>query len=45
VRHIISAALAPSTWDKQSSMQLLVTVGYTIVFAFMGIKWFRWNTR
>jgi ABC-2 type transport system permease protein len=45
VRHIISAALTPSTWNEHSWMALLVTLGYTFVFAFLGIKWFRWNTR
>lgn len=45
VKHIVSAAIAPSTWDHHSWIALLVTLGYTIVFAFLGIKWFRWNTR
>jgi len=45
VRHIISAAFTPSTWDNHSWMALLVTLGYTIVFTFLGVRWFRWNTR
>ncbi|MBN8855119.1 MAG: hypothetical protein BGO55_25075 [Sphingobacteriales bacterium 50-39] len=45
VKDIISAALEPSTWNSHSSMALLVTLGYTAVFATFGIKWFRWNTR
>jgi len=45
VNHIISAALAPSTWNEHSWMALLVTIGYTIIFTFLGIKWFRWDTR
>lgn len=45
VKHIVSAALTPSTWNEHSWMALLVTLGYTFVFAFLGIKWFRWNTR
>ena len=45
VKHILSAAFTPSTWDQHSSTALLVTMGYTIVFIFFGIKWFRWNTK
>ncbi|HVW62062.1 MAG TPA: ABC transporter permease [Puia sp.] len=45
VKHIVSAAFAPSAWDHHSWMALLATLGYTIVFAFLGIKWFRWNTK
>ncbi|HVU56331.1 MAG TPA: ABC transporter permease [Puia sp.] len=45
VKHIVSAALAPATWNKDSSIALLVTLGYTAVFTVLGVKWFRWNTR
>jgi ABC-2 type transport system permease protein len=45
VKNIISAALEPSTWSNDSSMSLLVTLGYTLVFTVLGVKWFRWNTR
>ena len=45
VKNIVSAALVPSTWDNHSSMALLVTLGYTVVFTFFGVKWFQWNTR
>jgi ABC-2 type transport system permease protein len=44
VRHIVSTALTPSAWNNHSWMALLVTLGYTIVFTFLGVKWFRWNT-
>ena len=45
VKHIVSAAFTPSTWNEHSWIALLVTIGYTIVFTFLGVKWFRWNTR
>ncbi|HEY8969623.1 MAG TPA: ABC transporter permease [Puia sp.] len=45
VKDIISAALEPSTWNNHSSIALLITLGYTAVFATLGIRWFRWNTR
>jgi ABC-2 type transport system permease protein len=45
VNNIILAALVPSTWDNHSTMALLATLGYTLVFTTLGVKWFRWNTR
>jgi len=45
VKHIVSAAVDPATWNKDSTMALLVTLGYTLVFTTLGVKWFRWNTR
>jgi ABC-2 type transport system permease protein len=44
VKHILSAGMHPSAWDQQASMALLATIGYALVFSFMGIKWFRWNS-
>jgi ABC-2 type transport system permease protein len=45
VKHIVSAALVPSTWNKDSTIALLVTLGYTLVFTVLGVRWFRWDTR
>jgi len=45
VKHIVSAGLEPATWTKDTSMALLATIGYTIVFTVLGVKWFRWSTR
>lgn len=45
VKNIVSASLVPSTWDTHSSLALLVTLGYTLVFTFLGVKWFKWNTK
>jgi ABC-2 type transport system permease protein len=44
-KRIISAGLVPGTWTTESSLALLITIGYTIVFTWLGIKWFRWSTR
>jgi ABC-2 type transport system permease protein len=40
VKHLVQTSLEPSTWNNHSSMALLVTVGYALVFSFLGIKWF-----
>lgn len=45
VRAIVNAALTPASWTNQTSIALLITLGYTAVFAFLGIKWFKWNTK
>jgi ABC-2 type transport system permease protein len=45
VNLILASSLKPATWDGTASMALLVTIGYTIVFASLGIKWFRWSPR
>jgi ABC-2 type transport system permease protein len=45
VNRILASSLQPSAWDKTSSMALLVTIGYTVLFAGLGIKWFRWSPR
>jgi ABC-2 type transport system permease protein len=44
VKTIVSAGLVPSNWNAQTSMALLLTFGYTIVFTLLGVKWFRWST-
>jgi len=45
VKHIVAASLQPETWSQHTTMALLVTIGYTLVFSTMGIKWFKWNAR
>ena len=44
VKTILAAGMQISSWDSTTSMALLVTVGYAILFSFLGIKWFRWNS-
>ena len=45
VKRIVSSSLQPETWNQQTTFALLATIGYSVVFATMGIKWFRWNAR
>ncbi|MEP6952417.1 MAG: ABC transporter permease [Ginsengibacter sp.] len=44
VKTVLAAAMAPSTWNSQSSLALLATVLYAFAFSFLGIKWFKWNS-
>lgn len=45
VKTIVNSALVPATWNAQASLALLITIGYTAVFAYLGIKWFKWSSR
>jgi ABC-2 type transport system permease protein len=43
VKHILASSFKPGTWDNSSTVALMITVGYAIVFSVLGIRWFRWN--
>ncbi len=45
VKTILSTGMTPATWNSDTSIALFVTIGYTIVFTILGIKWFKWNTK
>jgi len=45
VKHILSAGMQPSAWNQHSTMVLLVTIGYALVFSALGIKWFKWSSK
>jgi ABC-2 type transport system permease protein len=42
---LFSDVLNISPWSGQDTYSLLTCLGYSFVFAFIGIRWFRWNTR
>jgi ABC-2 type transport system permease protein len=45
VKTILAASMEPVKWTNSTTTALLVTIAYTIVFATLGIKWFKWNTK
>jgi len=45
VKDLLTASLDPSKWSSHTNMALLLTIGYTIVFATLGIKWFKWSSK
>jgi len=45
VRHIVSSSLRPDLWSMDDTISLLLTFGYTAVFATLGIKWFKWSSK
>ena len=42
---LLSAAMGATAWSGQSWGALFASVGYTLVFAVIGIRWFRWVSR
>lgn len=44
VKEILFAAMQPSLWHGKVWGALAATLGYAIVFAGAGIKWFKWNS-
>lgn len=44
VKNVVFASMQPGTWSNQTTIYLLVMIGYALVFSFLGIKWFRWNS-
>ncbi|MFC6355649.1 ABC transporter permease [Luethyella okanaganae] len=42
---LFSDVLNQTAWSDQDTYSLLACVGYVIVFAFVGIRWFRWDAR
>ncbi|HWD89846.1 MAG TPA: ABC transporter permease [Mucilaginibacter sp.] len=45
VKDILAGSLELSKWTSHTTQALLLTIGYTIVFATLGIKWFKWSTK
>lgn len=44
VKNILSASMEPSTWNNDTTMALLITIVYAVIFSFLGIKKFKWST-
>lgn len=42
---ILSGAMEPSSWGADNWLSVLACVGYVVVFAGIGIRWFRWSSR
>jgi len=45
VKTILSTGMELDKWNYDATLALLATIGYTIVFTTLGIKWFKWNTK
>ncbi|MHB1491863.1 MAG: ABC transporter permease [Cellulomonas sp.] len=45
VTNLYSGVLDIAHWSPSDSYGLIATVGYTVICAFVGIRWFRWESR
>jgi ABC-2 type transport system permease protein len=45
VNTIMAAGMAPTAWTMDTTYALFATLGYTVIFATIGIKNFKWNTK
>lgn len=45
VMTLFAGVIDLSTWDAHDSWSLLACVGYIVVFAGLGIRWFQWEAR
>ncbi len=43
VQHIVASSIHPGSWDASATRALLATFGYAVIFAVLGIKWFKWT--
>jgi ABC-2 type transport system permease protein len=44
VQRILADALRSNAWTNTTTMALLATIGYTLLFTILGIRWFRWQS-
>ena len=44
VQRILANALLANAWTNTSTMALLATIGYALLFTILGIRWFRWQS-
>ncbi len=45
VKRLVSSSLQPDSWNQQTTYALFATIAYAVVFATMGIRWFKWSSR
>ena len=45
VKWMLAAAMEPQTWNTDTTMALFASIAYTLLFATIGIKKFKWNTK
>lgn len=45
VRQILAGSLEPATWQLDTTYALLASIGYTLLFVIVGVKWFKWESK
>ncbi|MGH2565582.1 MAG: ABC transporter permease [Ginsengibacter sp.] len=44
VKTVLAASMEPSTWTSETSIAFALTIIYAVVFSFLGIKCFKWES-
>jgi ABC-2 type transport system permease protein len=42
---MLAGAMNPPTWSGDTWWSVVVSIGYTIFFVALGVRWFQWETR
>ncbi len=45
VKTILAVSFEPAKWNLHATEALLLSIGYAIIFATLGIKWFKWGAK
>jgi len=45
VKIMLATSMTPQTWSSTTSTAVLISIGYALLFAGIGIKLFKWNTK
>jgi ABC-2 type transport system permease protein len=45
VKRVIAAGMNPSTWNNEITVAFLLTLAYAALFAFIGIRKFKWSNK
>lgn len=43
--NMLAGAMSPSTWSPETWWSVFASLGYTVVFVGVGIRWFHWEAR
>ncbi len=45
VKRLLAGSMMPNTWSHETTISLLLTLGYAFVFTVIGVKWFKWDSK
>lgn len=45
VKTVLSSAMQPGAWTGETTLTLLATLAYSVLFSLLGIRMFRWNIK
>jgi len=45
IKTLLTGSMEPAKWNSDTTTALFATAAYILIFSFLGIKWFKWNTK